>query len=123
MWLWASTCTYPLDTEQPEVLPSDYIYDHHHGRYLHPPRRIPPSTRSFLEAEGALTTADFQIWKLRPFEFDSPRARRAGHDCRIRFDRARRAAADPENYPVESNPLESNLHGELARTHGSRAGI
>ena len=72
---------------------------------------------------ACLTTADFQIWKLRPFEFDSPRARRAGHDCRIRFDRARRAAADPENYPVDPDPLESNLHGELARTHGSRAGI
>jgi hypothetical protein len=43
------------------ILPFDYIYDHYHGRYLHPPRRTPPSTRSFLEAEGALTTADLII--------------------------------------------------------------
>ena len=54
------------------------------GAILPPLSLLPPSRSRLLVAH---------IWKLRPFEFDSPRARRAGHDCRIRFDRARRAAA------------------------------
>ena len=70
------------------TLPFDYIHDHYHGRYFHPPRHTPPSTRSFLAAEGALTTADLILEQVSEAKFSIQRIARNIQRIAIRLTRS-----------------------------------